>query len=192
MATDSSVAGYLAPTASPDYDALLNLSFHDLLVGVTGINGKLVRPRWTSEPINQPAFDVDWVAFGVTGGKVDTFAKVEHDPTGDGSSSVKRDETLELLFSFYGPNASSLCARLKDGLELDQNRATLAAEGIAVIEMQEPLNVPALMQQKWVKRVDVRGRFRRRTERVYAILSVESAEIELNNDLYVTPINITP
>lgn len=194
MANDSSTAGYLAPASEPDYDDDLDDVLQEAVVGITGLPGPLVRPRWQSNPPQQPEFDVDWCAFGVTRVSGDIFSYQGFDPTANdaqGAVSLEEDELLYCLASFYGPNATKNCKRLRAGLAIGQNRATLASNNVAIVEVGESVNLPALLQEKWVKRVDMAVTFRRRVHRSFPILTIESGDVGLDNEHYVTPLTIS-
>jgi hypothetical protein len=188
MPNDSSTAGYLSPSAAPPYDDALADILHDAIAGITGLPDSLVRPRWQPEPPPRPAFDVDWVAFGVSVEPADTFA---WQGTVGPDYEVQRDELVRVLHSFYGPNCESFERRLRDGLALSQNRDGLKANNINLIEVQDPVKLPRLLQEKWVQRVDVTIVYRRRTSRKYAVLPVEIFQAGLDNEDYFTPINVT-
>lgn len=187
MANDSTTSGFLAPSASPVYDNPLDDIFQAAVVGITGLPGSLVRPRWQPEPPQQPAFDVNWCALGAVRSIVDTFSHEHVDENGD--YRVERDETLYVLHSFYGPAAHSNVERLRDGLDVPQNRDTLAAAGVGVVEIQEATILPALLKEKWVRRVDVTVVYRRRTQRAFPVLTVTSAQGSLVTD---APTRTTP
>lgn len=192
MAT-SAAAGYIAPTTPVDYDDALDNVFHDCIQGITALPADLVRPRWQPEPPNQPSFNVNWAAFGVMTLDGDRFSYSRHDPLGNGgvgTTDIERDEQLKLLISFYGPNASGYQARFSLGLQISQNRDSLTAEGVKLVEVQEAFTLPALFKERWVKRVDSSVLFRRRVSRTYAIENVESANVAVDNELSVTPIII--
>lgn len=191
MPNDSTTSGFVAPISSDLYDDPLDDLLQAAVAGITGIPGRFVRPRWQPKPPNQPAFDTDWVAFGVVRSTVDTFAFEGHDKADPETSSVDRDELLYVLHSFYGPNSGGLCERFRDGLELQQNRAVLSASRIELVEVGEATRVPALLQETWVRRVDAMVTYRRRTSRRYQIKSLISGELGLDNEHYVTPINVT-
>lgn len=176
MANDSTTAGFLTPVQSPIYGADLDKVFHDAIVGITGLRGDLVRPRWQPEPPAQPDFAVNWVAFGIVNNEVDTFAYDRHDPATE-TSKVERDEVLQVLHSFYGPDAMQYCETLRDGLEIAQNRDQLQSFGVYVQEVQRAIQIPALLKERWVKRVDAIVVYRRRTSRKYQIATLVSAEI---------------
>lgn len=192
MATNSSSAGYLLPGISPaplEGDALDDL-FQGVLSGITGIPGDLVRPRFQPEPPNQPDYGTDWVAFGISVSKADTFAFLGHDPTLN-ADILERDETLTVLHSFYGPNSQSLIGRYNDGIQIEQNRDALTAAGIKLVECQDATQLPALLKERWVKRFDCRTIFRRRIIRTYPVLTVFAGSVDLDNEFYHTIINPT-
>ncbi len=179
-----------APAPVPIYDNALENVFHDNIVGVMTFDPTLVRPRWQPEPPNQPAFTTDWVAFGVTVTDSDKFAYQVHDPTansGLGADQFEKDERIEILLSFYGPNSYMNSKLYGDGLQIDRNRDDLLAYGIKFVEVSEARNVPALLKDKWVKRVDVTATFRRRIKRTYGIVTVVGiAPGTINNEQYTT------
>jgi len=191
-APNSASAGFLAPSSSPVYDDPLDDLLTEVVVGIAGLPEDYVRPRWLPEPRPQPAYTVDWCAVGVSRSEVDTFAYEGHDPAGQGSSSVERTETLYVLHSFYGPNCHAFAERFRDGFEVSQNRDTLRAANIALVEVQQALKLPALLKEKWVSRVDVTVVYRRRTTRLYSILNLQSAQVTINNDLYTTDVVVQP
>lgn len=191
MATDSSIAGYLAPTSSASYDNALDDILHDLIMHITGLPGALVRPRWQPEPPQQPDFATDWCAFGILRAEVDTFPHERRAIPDAEETYIERDEKLFYLHSFYGPNAHGYVERFRDGLMIGQNRAALAALNVAVVEVMDATILPALLKEKWVKRVDITTVYRRRTSRTFAVRTVQSAQSVLDNEHYVTPINVT-
>jgi len=189
---------YLPPGVSPAplYDDALADVFQTNVVGVTGVTGSLVRPRWQPEPPNQPDFTTNWVAIGVTVMEGDKYAYKNHDPSlngGLGGDYLEKDERIELVMSFYGPNASGLCKRYEDGLQIDRNRDDLLGYGIKLTEVLPARNIPALFKNKWVTRVDMTVVFRRRIKRVYGIPSVVGIPNSLlNNEQYESPITLPP
>lgn len=193
MANDSTSAGFLSPASVPLYSDGLDDALQAAIVGITGIPGSLVRPRWQPEPPNQPPFSTDWCAFGVTRTDSDIFSYTNTDELdqGFGVVAIERTEEITVLHSFYGPNSDAYCARLRAGLDLSQNRDTLTTSGIALVAVQEALKLPALLQKKWVKRVDVTIIYRRRVSWQYPVNALTSGQAGLDNELYTTPINIT-
>lgn len=196
MATDSSQAGYLAPSgASPPYDVLLENILQQHCSGLTGLDGQWVRPRWQPVPPNQPPFAQDWIALGVTLMSADWDAYQAHDPSGNGGAGenvVSRIEMIQTNYSFYGPNGQGLLARLRDGMSVTQNRDALDAVGIKFIEWQEPVTLPVLLKDMWNRRVDIKAVYRRVVTRRYPILNLLSATGALLDDEGLsTPLSVT-
>jgi len=190
MATNSTTTGYLAPTTAPEYDDALNDILHDAIVGITGITGDLVRPRWQPEPPTQPAFTTNWCAFGIVRSVVDEFAA--ETMAASGTYTVERDEQLFTLHSFFGPSSHAYAERLRDGISVPQNRDALLAHNVAVQEVQEATILPALLKEKWTRRVDVTIVYRRRTSRVYSVLTIASAVGTLVTESRTVPLTVTP
>lgn len=195
MATDSSAAGFLVPVAEPLADDALTDALQPTLVGLTGLPGVMVRPRWQPRPPNQPQAGQNWLAFGINNTESDTYADHVHAPEGGegwtGSMSIERDETLFVLLSFYGPSAKRNAERVRAGIVLDQNRASLAQYNLFVVECQAAVPVPALVHDLWTARVDTTLVLRRRLVHEYAVLTaLPPADSFLDNDLYRTPLNV--
>jgi hypothetical protein len=194
MAQNSSTAGYLIPNAEPIYDNDLDDLFQTVVVGIVGLPGRLVRPRWQPNPPQQPPFNENWCALGIMRNTSDAFAyeKLVSGTNGnaDGAVLIERDELIYVMHSMYGPGAAANSKRLRDGLEISQNRDALIAAGVALVEVEESITAPALLQETWVRRVDTQVVFRRRTSRAYPVLTIESGQIGLNNERYVTPITV--
>ena len=194
MANDSTTAGYLLPTDTPPLeDTALEDFFHDFVQGVTGFaDATLVRPRWQPEPPNQPGFQTDWLAFGITSSVEDNDAFETHDPTaGAGIDTVMLTEELTLLLSFYGPNASQYAQTFRSGVKLSQNRDVLRSNGIGMISCGEAMTLPALTKETWVRRVDVSTLLRRNVTRTYQVRTITSAQGTVNNELYTTTVTVT-
>jgi hypothetical protein len=181
---DSSTGGALLPLAAPD--TLQGQSFEDflqqVLVGLTGMAGDLVRPRWQLEPPNLPDIGTDWCAFGITTWEADTYAAVTHQGAGDGSDLLQRHETVDLLVSFFGPNCVALAARLRDGLQIAQNREVLVASGIGLQEASRLVRLPSLTKDRWLDRVDLSVILRRMVLRSYPVLNLLSAHGTIHTD----------
>lgn len=194
MATDSREPGFLAPGDSPVYDQALEDIFQDLIVGITGLQGRMVRPRWQADPPTQPQFDQDWVAFGVrvVGRQWDAYKHFDPNLGPEGSYVVEGDEPISLLCSFYGPNYQALQRRFEDGLQIEQHRTTLNPYGIKFQSLQEPVVLPALMKEQWVKRVDVKAAFTRWCRRVYPILTIQRADVDIHTETLVERISVLP
>lgn len=97
---DSTTGGYLVPQPRPYPNPLEGEKLQDflqgVLVGVTGLLGKMVRPRWQPVPVNIPPQGTDWIAFGITNRPAETYAYNGHEvPRLDEGRSL--DETTDAL-----------------------------------------------------------------------------------------------
>lgn len=186
----SRVAGFLTPIGTaPPYDSELDDAMHDTVVGITGLVSDFVVPRWQtdSEGAELPPFGSDWCAQGIVNRLPDAFASEVHDPAGDGTSTVQRNEVLIWLVSFYGPHADHFESLFRSGLQLGQNRAVLQSVGVAVTDLDDPILVPDLVKMQWLRRVDVRMNCRRSTSYTFGVKNLLGAQVTLNTDTGVPP-----
>ena len=193
MPNDSTTAGFLVPVgAVPTHDRALEDLIQVAIAGITGLPTALVRPRYQQVVPNQPDFETNWCAFGVSVSGQDTFAYQRHVPSlvSGGDSVVERDEFLDILTSFYGANNNQFMARWRDGLSIDQNRAQLASYGIKLIGLGTPVPVPALLKNQWTRRVDLTCQFARRVSTTFGIRSIQSAEVILDTEDQSTVITV--
>ncbi len=175
--TDSSTGGYLVASSSApeDDDALVDF-LQSVVVGITGIAGQFVRPRWQYEPPNLPDAMTTWAAIGITQRKSNAFPIVEHESTGEGTDTLVNYENFTLDTSFYGPMANSSATALRDGLAIAQNREQLFLAGMALVVVPTSLvAIPTLMKERWLYRVDMPVRFTREIRRTYPVLNLVSA-----------------
>ena len=175
QAPDSSVNGYLQPGRSDEFsldhpqngfDAgslglpqLEGQSLEDYLqqyvAGVSYLDGTLVRPRWQEEPPNLPDFGVDWCAVGIVNHRpIGLYAAVVHHGDGDGHDEMQRHEDLDVLASFYGPNADSYATNLHNGLMIWQNVSVLRLVGMAFVDISDHTRAPELIKSRCWERID--------------------------------------
>ncbi|KAA2237673.1 phage neck terminator protein [Salinarimonas soli] len=193
MANDSSTRGYLAPLGAPppDDDDLADI-LQAMVVGITGLDGALVRPRWQPRPPPVPPVDVNWCAIGITARQGDYLGAVIHDGAGEGTSTHQRHEDLEVLATFYGPAANGYASRLRDGLSIAQNREPLFLAGIAYVAPGAPVQLSDEVGALIRRRVDLPLQFRRQTDRTYAVLNLRSAQGGITEGTSTTPILVEP
>lgn len=187
MPNTSATGGPLAPSASPaplEGQALLDF-IQDLVVGITGLDGTVVRPRWQPEPPNVPSGGTAWAAIGVTSRTADTYPYVTHDSVND-VDAMQRHEILNVLCSFYdtgaGGQADAYAALLRDGIAIGQNREKLFLAGMGLVDVGELMAVPSLLKQRWLYRVDLPLVIRRQIDRTYPVLTILTGEATLNTD----------
>lgn len=188
--TDSSTGGYLIPSGTAPLEGQALLDFlQAVIVGITGLAGPMVRPYWQSEPPNIPDAGTAWCAFKISSRPSDKFPYVRHNPDdadGQGSDTLQRQETLHILTSFYdlgsGGLADGLCAQLRDGLSIPQNREVLTLNNMGLGYTGEAISVPVVVKTRWLYRVDLEVVIRRQIDRTYPVLNVLSAQTTVTTD----------
>ena len=203
----SASGGYLVPAASPaplEDQALLRF-FQQMVVGITGLPGNMVRPYWQAEPPDVPNAGVAWAAFKITKRPNDEYPFVGRNPYGadDGADHLQRHELLEILTSFYdtgvtgvsnsGGSADYYSALFRDGLAIAQNREPLFNIGYGLVRMGEPVTVPVIFKLRWQNRVDLEWAVRREIDRSYPVETLVAAQGDLYTDggLPPEPFNVT-
>ena len=173
MPNTSATGGHLTPTTpAPATDTDLEDILQAVVVGITGLPGRMVRPRWQRVPPRQPEVDEDWCAIGIERTTPDGQTARIHDGTGDGSTTSRQHLTLDVLASFYGPCAEGYAGLLADGLYIAQNREGLLRAGMALIDVAPAVNASDLQNTFWRRRIDLPFRLRRRIDRTYPILNI--------------------
>ena len=173
MANTSATGGYLTPAPlQPMDDAALLDFMQQVIVGITGITGTLVRPAFQPDPPKRPKISVDWCAFYITNGKPEA-GHVYNVTAQDGlSTETTRHEYFEMRCSFYGPNSGYNASRWRDGLEISQNREVMFLSGVSFTESSGTTKLGELVDQQWFQRTDITSRFMRKISRTYEVLSI--------------------
>ncbi|MDP3351816.1 MAG: hypothetical protein Q8S92_22755 [Hydrogenophaga sp.] len=184
MATSSASGGYLQPSAEvpPSSDLDLDVQLQRVVVGITTLPGEMVRPRWQPGNPRHPEPGTNWCAIGTARIRPDAGPAIQHQAAGNGSDSYTRHEELDVLATFYGPQAQRNALRMRDGISVPQNTEGLRAIDIRFVETSDIVAVPELMNQQWVRRYDLPIRLRRVVRRTYTVLNVLAAEIDIDDD----------
>jgi hypothetical protein len=175
---DSSTGGYLTPSSIGNdlNDAGLMAFLQPLVVGITGLPGYMVRPRWQPEPPNIPDFGTNWAAIGPGPRKRDAFSYTKT-LNGGLTTIVVRNREMDILCSFYGPAAEANSELLAMGLEVAQNREVMQLAGFNLIGgAGDSIPVPILLKERWQYRMDVPFRIRQQQTYTYTVLSLISAQ----------------
>ncbi len=119
MANTSSSGGYLlpAPTPAPLEGRALLRFVQGLIIGVTEMDGNLVRPYWQTEPPDVPDEGEAWIAFKITRRPSDQYPFVGRIPNQpeNGGDYLQRHEQLDIL----------LRSMTREVLELTLDRTSL-------------------------------------------------------------------
>lgn len=180
MSNDSTTPGYLTAVGdSPDYDEDLERQISRWIRGVTGLDAKLVFPRWTDPQPNIPQNGITWCAFGVTtlprGG---TPANVQVD---DDQSEQWTWEQVTVICCFYGPQGAKTATNFREGISVDQNADALKREaGLSLIEFGTIWNLPELINNQWVRRYDLTVTLSRKNTRTYNVKSILDGNVSIS------------
>ena len=168
----SATGGPLAPTGAPASDDALDDVLQALVVGIVGLPGDLVRPRFQAKPPRQPEPEIDWCAIGVVNTESDAGPAIVHDPAGGpdghGQTNLSRHAEIDVLVSFYGPHSCGNAEILRDGLTIAQNLENVL---LKFINSGTIRRVPDQVNAGWVSRHDMVLKFRQKTERSYQIMN---------------------
>jgi hypothetical protein len=175
MPNDSSTGGYLTPTSNNDLNDIALAKFlQQIVVGIVGLPGNMVRPRWQAEPPNIPDFGTNWAAIGPGSRKREEFSYTRANGT---STTVVRNRTMDILCSFYGPLAETNSEILAMGLEVSQNREVMQLAGFNIIGgAGDSVIVPDQRKMRWQYRVDIPFTIRQQQQYTYAVLDLLSAQ----------------
>lgn len=192
MPNDSASGGYLSPSSTGGdlNDAALKQFLQQVVVGITGLPGNMVRPRWQPEPPNIPDFGTNWAAIGPGNRKRDHFSYVKT-TNGGLTTNVVRNRVMDILCSFYGPQAETNSELFAMGLEVPQNREVMQLAGFNIIGgAGDSTPVPVLIKQRWQYRMDIPFTIRQQQNYTYSVLSLLSADgtviLQSGGDQYVT------
>jgi len=171
----SATGGYLPSTLTPLPGGLTLAQFiQTVIVGISGYPASSVRPSYQVEPPKQPDVLVDWIAFNIQIIAQDANAYVgmnEFDVT-----QLSRQEAINVVCSFYGPNSGDNVSAFVDGFQVTQNLEALTAADMGFTACGFPTRAPELVNERWVDRYDVTVTLARKVVRTYQILPFASAQ----------------
>lgn len=175
--SNSSTGGYLVPSSSAPLPGGLTLTqfIQTVIVGITGIDKTLVRPKWQPDPPPRPDITVDWVAFGINIDTGDANAYVQPPQGVNPNSVLQRYENLEVECSFYGPAALENISIFRDGFQIQQNLEAMQLANMGYRGIERALQTTDLWNERWYNRFDTTLTLTRQVQRVYPVLSFASA-----------------
>ena len=193
MPNTSATGGYLADVTPPAEGVALRRFIGELLRGVTGLPGDMVRPSWQENPPPMPAYGTDWLAYGVTARRVEAGDPWQAERADGSGSYLRRHESLDVQVTAYGANAEGILAALRDGLDVAQNREQLFLANVTVVECGQIIHAPELVNERWWNRADMTVTLRREVRREYPILHFVGADAKIVADgsrVFVTDLKV--
>lgn len=171
----SSPQAYIQPSSTVPIPNNLSLTqfIQTVLVGVSGLSGPMVRPKWQPEPPKQPDINVDWMAMGISVASPDANSYVGVDDTG--ATGTQRHETLEITCDIYGPNGLEIGGLVRDGFQIPNNLSALRYANMGFVEVSPMRQIPDLINERFINRVAMSVFLRREIQRTYPILTILSA-----------------
>lgn len=176
---DSTSDGYIPASGVVQNDQGLEDVFQGLIVGITSLQGKMVRPRWQNEPPPLPKISENWCAFGVKNTRSNDGPYFQQNKEDMGNI---RHESIEVLLSFYGPQGQHFANLFKDGLGIPQNIAQIRAHKIKFTGCGEILTAPDFLNNQYVHRYDMTATFNRQVKRSYAVKTFKSFQINIKRN----------
>jgi len=175
----SATGGTLVATYESPDDAVLGRLLQPTLAGLADIEGSLVRPLWQLNPPPVPDHNVDWIAFGIESRTADANAYLE--PGADDTALIRHEE-ITWQVSCYGPNGMRTAGRIRDGLEIRQNRVPLDLAGLGFVAADFIANLAEVVNGRFYARADLTLIFRREIRRGYAILPLAGVSGDIRAD----------
>jgi hypothetical protein len=170
-----SVQNYILPSSTVPIPRGLSLIqfIQTVFVGVSGLPGTLVRPKWQVEPPKQPDLSVNWMALGIAVAAPDANSYVG--ANAEGATISQRHETLEISLDIYGPDSLETYGLLRDGFQVPTNLEALRTANMGFVEIAPARHIPDLIHERFIDRVVTSVFLRREIQRVYPIPTLLSA-----------------
>jgi hypothetical protein len=182
MPNDSSTGGFLAATSingDLNDDALIDF-LQTVVVGIVGLPGAMVRPRWQAEPPNIPDPGTNWAAIGPDESRKRESYSYRRKVNAE-TIIVVRNRLIPILCSFYGPAAEANGELLAMGFEVPQNRETMQLAGYNLVGgAGDTVIAPALIKTQWYPKADVPFVIRQQQKYIYAVLDLLGAQATMD------------
>ena len=181
MPNTSATGGYLQATTLTGSDVDFRRAIHGFIVGLTGLPPELVRPSWQPNPPPMPDQGVNWCGYGQLSSEAEGFPELTYY---DADSHIQtRYENVIFNISFYGPQCLEKMKAFRDAMLISQNLDPLFDVGIALFNSSGIVHAPELVGNQYMDRSDIQLTFNKKMQRLYAIKTIVSGEIQFNTDI---------
>lgn len=166
---------YVLPSSTVPFPKNLSLKqfIQTVIVGISGISGNLVRPKWQPESPKQPDINVNWIAYGIELATPDANSYVG--VNAEGVTISQRHEELEVSLHIYGPDCGGLYGLLRDGFQIEVNRFGLFNANMGFTTIGPAQHSPDFVNERWIDRIITSIFLRREIQRTYPVLTLVSA-----------------
>lgn len=176
----SATGGVLTQVSGPIEGLELRRALQAIFAALSGLPGNMVRPAFQKDPAPWPDSGTDWMAFNVASRS--TVGTAYQDPATDNgivhahAFRTKRDVKFVIQFYFYGPDGAAIHGRMRDAIEIGQNRDTLMALGFGFTRMTDAQYVgEQTPDEEYLDRWDAQMVLTREELRVFRILNLEGS-----------------
>jgi len=167
---------YILPSIStvPPNKLTVTQFIQTVFVGISGLPGSMVRPKWQPQPPKQPDLEVSWMALGISNAVPDANSYIGTKV--DETVESQRHETLEISCAIYGPYCLEIYELLRDGFQIQQNRIELQNANMGFVQITNGRKIPDLVNERWIERIETSVFLRREIQRIYPIPTIISSD----------------
>jgi len=167
--------GYLNPASTVLLPKQLTLTgfIQTVLAGVSGLPGQMVVPQLQVDPPKDPDIEIDWMDFVIDVQRPDANA-YENVDSDTGATDFQRNEDMEILCNVYGAHAHETYGLIRDGFQLQQNRAALYLSNMGFTKVTEAKRVPDLVNERFRTKLAFGVYIQRMIQRTYTIRTIVS------------------
>jgi hypothetical protein len=209
---NSATGGPIVPVQSTLVDGVaLDDILQGFIVGLTGLPGNMVRPRWQLVPLPAPDATTDWCAIGITERYQLGVREISQhytvspstadpvDPTGDGYTESWEVWFYRLMVTFYGPNSSLNGRSMLRNISIAQNLEYLYPYSMQIVRVPRSMRTMSeLVNQQYIQRQDIELELTNKISSIWPIENIQKAQITINNgddgntETVVSPLSVYP
>lgn len=174
---------YIKPSQTTALPRQLTLTqfLQTVFVGISGLPGDFVRPRWQQKPPKRPGIETNWMGIGISNSTPDLNAYLDTQRVGgEDVTKYERNEIIEIGCAIYGPEAIETYGLLRDGFQIPNNLAQLNAANMGIVEVGLMRSLPEFLNEQWWNRVECSVFIRRKIQREYPIPTLLSASGQIH------------
>ena len=175
---------YIKPKPGVPSSLTLTQFLQTVFVGISGLPGDLVRPRWQPNPPKRPEIETNWLAIAIMNTTPDLNAYLDTKSVGlDVITEYQRNEIMEIGCAFYGPAAIENYGLVRDGFQIPNNLAQMGAANMGIVEVGPMMSMPEFVNERWWNRAECSVFIRRKIQREYPIPTLISASGQIHTVL---------